>query len=655
MKKQFLKFIRGLILIFSFAAKANDTLMLNDNTKYIDLRLHSFLLVDKNDSLAPGLFTHKFSNLDFKPFKDYKPNIYASGYWIKLNVKNTSSSINHWFIGFGNTNEEIRLYEWKSDGLLLMDITGIKYPVNEKQIISGKDDVLPVFLTPGTSKTYIINIKNKQAFGKNLFSHTMAYFKIYSNKYFLDKELMGRVLNAIFYGAVSIMFLYNLLIAFSLRTKDYVIYVSFSFLFIWFNFFSDGYAYETILAGLPNHDRWIRILVLPVMLSSYLLFARVYLKSALYTPKIDLIYYLFWTLLVFTYIPGVFFGLWSMTRSSMIIVTLFAMVFVFISSIACYNRGYKPAIYFILANTFLIISSILYSLNLADLLKIDFLVRTVEYQFQLSCVLEIGVFSLGLANRIKVAEKGKTEAQVRVIVALLENEVIIKDQNFRLEEKVKERTIKLAKTLKEVENEKVKSEQLLLNILPNVVANELKERGQATPQYFEQATILFADFVNFTHFAEQQTPHEVISKLNDLFLIFDEICEQNNLEKIKTIGDCYMAAGGLPISNTTNAKDCIKAAIEILNALKGTTDWAIRIGIHTGPIIAGVVGKHKFAYDIWGDAVNIASRAETASESNRINITKSTYELVKDEYKCTYRGKINTKNKGKMDMYFVEN
>ena len=643
-----------------FMAHSSNNLKVSNTTTYINLAPNSQILGDKNGLFTIDSIAKIIDSQQFKTFSQSLVDIYTESYWIKISLQNQSNTTNNWYMGFGNTNENVKLYEIIDGKINFVDSTGTNLAYSQKKIVSGKDDIIALSLASGKTKQYLVNIRNKTAYGKNLFGHTLAFFKIYAKEYYLKKDVVGRVFNAIFYGALGIMFLYNLLIAFSLKTKDYIVYVFFSFLFAWFNIFSDGYAYETILSGLPNNDRFYRILMLPVMLSSYLLFARIYLKSSLYSPKLDKIYYVFWGLLFATYIPGVVFGFWSITRSSMIIVTLCAMIFVFISSISSYKRGYKAAIYFILANTFLIISSILYSLNLAELLKVEFLVQTVDYQFQLSSAFEIGIFSLGLANRIKIAEKEKGEAQGRAIVALMENEKIIKSQNVLLEEKVKERTEELQLTLQElnhtlaeVEKEKQKSDQLLLNILPNVVATELKEYGYATPQYFEQATIIFADFVNFTHYAELQNPHFLINQLNELFHSFDEICERHNLEKIKTIGDCYMAVGGVPIANDTNAHDCINAALEMIQSLKGNA-WNIRIGIHTGAVIAGVIGKHKFAYDIWGDAVNIASRMETASDSGRINITNSTYELVKDSYTCTYRGKILSKNKGELDMYFVE-
>lgn len=642
-----------LIFLFLFLSQISygiDTLKLSNSMSYADLKLYSQIF--SNDSLNFSNANIQNTDSQFKSYHDSLTSINTISYWFKIIIQNKDTTPSSWIIGYGNSNEEILLYEKNGGSLFLKHKTGTLISAIYKDLFTGKDDLTEVKLKPGEIKCVYIKVTNKSDFAKNLFAHNLSNFKIYSNKYYTKSDYLGRIFNAIFYGAASIMFLYNLIIAISLKSKDYALYVIFSFLIIWFNIFSDGYAYESFLSNFPNNDRLIRIIILPILLSSYLLFTKVYLKSNKFTPLLNKIFPVFWVLLALTYAPGIF-GYWSVSRTSMIIVTLCAMVFVFIASVSSYKQGFKPALYFILANTLLIISSILFTLNLTQIFTSDFLVRLIEYQFQFSTIIEIGIFSLGLANRIKVAEKENAIANQRAISALVDNEKLIREQNIMLEEKVKERTEKLLKSLKEVEVEKIKSEKLLLNILPAVVADELKEFGFATPQYFDQVTILFADFVNFSTYAANETPQILISKLNQMFHLFDEICERNGLEKIKTIGDCYMAVGGIPIENRSNAKDSIQAGLEMLDCLK-SSGWDLRVGIHTGPVISGVIGKHKFAYDIWGDAVNIASRLQSASEPNRVNISQITYDLVKNQFKCTHRGKITSKNKVELEMYFVD-
>jgi adenylate cyclase len=213
----------------------------------------------------------------------------------------------------------------------------------------------------------------------------------------------------------------------------------------------------------------------------------------------------------------------------------------------------------------------------------------------------------------------------------------------------------------QIQEEQRKSDGLLLNILPQEIADELKASGQATPRLYESATVLFSDFVNFTRLSATLTPKELIDELNECFLAFDEICERNGLEKIKTIGDAYMCAGGLPLPNETHAADAVRAGLEMSAWLKARkherTDahlTEMRIGIHTGPVMAGVIGKNKFAYDIWGDAVNLAARLEENGEPGQVNISGATKEAVKHLFIATHRGQKEVHNKGLVDMYFID-
>jgi len=212
-----------------------------------------------------------------------------------------------------------------------------------------------------------------------------------------------------------------------------------------------------------------------------------------------------------------------------------------------------------------------------------------------------------------------------------------------------------------IEAEKNRSESLLLNILPEETALELKEFGKVKAKRFESTTVLFTDFVGFTAFAKNLEPEELVSSVDYYFSKFDEIMDKYKVEKIKTIGDAYMCASGLPEPNKYDVFRAVQAAFEIIEFIEESkktemddlTQFDIRIGMNTGPIVAGVVGTKKFAYDIWGDSVNVASRMESKSLPGKINISESTYDLIKDVYHCEYRGEIDVKNKGMMKMYFV--
>jgi len=218
------------------------------------------------------------------------------------------------------------------------------------------------------------------------------------------------------------------------------------------------------------------------------------------------------------------------------------------------------------------------------------------------------------------------------------------------------------KTNKIIEVEKERSEKLLLNILPEETALELKENGKVAAKKFESVTILFSDFKGFTSYAQNLSPEELVRSVDYYFSKFDQIMDKYELEKIKTVGDAYMCAGGLPFPTTGHALKMVEAAFEIARVMEdmktnpepGIVSFDVRIGINTGPVVAGVVGLNKFAYDIWGDSVNVASRMETMSEPGCINISENTYQLIKEVYECEPRGKVLVKNKGEMEMYFVK-
>ena len=225
-----------------------------------------------------------------------------------------------------------------------------------------------------------------------------------------------------------------------------------------------------------------------------------------------------------------------------------------------------------------------------------------------------------------------------------------------------------------IQKEKDISEGLLLNILPEEVADELKQKGEAEARLIDQVTVLFTDFKGFTAISEKLSPKELVRDIHECFSAFDLIMEENGMEKIKTIGDAYMAAGGLPVANTTHAADAVRAALALRDFIehgkqdkiaRGLPFFEVRIGIHTGPVVAGIVGVKKFAYDIWGDTVNTASRMESSGEPGRVNISEATYALVKEvkevrdgrelpAFEFTPRGKVQAKGKGEVEMWFVE-
>jgi histidine kinase len=271
-------------------------------------------------------------------------------------------------------------------------------------------------------------------------------------------------------------------------------------------------------------------------------------------------------------------------------------------------------------------------------------------------IIHLGKFIGLLYLENNIVRGAFTENRIRVL-QLLSGQIAVSINNAllydELEQKVEERTTELAK-------EKKKSDDLLYNILPYETAQELKQFGKTEARQFESTSVLFTDFVGFTSTAEKLSPAELVTEIDECFQAFDNIAEKYGIEKIKTIGDSYMAAAGIPLPNADHAVNTVAAAFEILEFMNRRNQHAkltalkIRLGINSGSVVAGVVGLKKFQYDIWGDTVNTASRMEQHSEPGKINITESTYELIKHRYACEYRGEIEAKGKGKVKMYFVK-
>jgi class 3 adenylate cyclase len=322
-------------------------------------------------------------------------------------------------------------------------------------------------------------------------------------------------------------------------------------------------------------------------------------------------------------------------------------------------RGHMPSRYFLIASVIYMTGNVTMILQLLYVVPPVLFGLTPSTLVQIGVTVELALFSLGLGARIQEMRKSMALEALEKERILREREEerkrILEEQNTLLEMKVRERTRELAA-------EKEKSEGLLLNILPVEIADELKQNGRVVPRRHDAVSIVFLDIVRFTTIAERISPERLIEELDYYFKEIDTIFIENKVEKIKTIGDAYLAVSGLPLPDADHAETAMQAAKAIMafvhreKALREPEDWLwfdIRIGIHSGSAIAGVVGNTKFAFDVWGDDVNIAARLESHGEKGRINVSATTWALLKDRHVFEQRGKIQAKYKGELEMYFL--
>jgi ligand-binding sensor domain-containing protein/class 3 adenylate cyclase len=283
--------------------------------------------------------------------------------------------------------------------------------------------------------------------------------------------------------------------------------------------------------------------------------------------------------------------------------------------------------------------------------------------FWITLTFFFGIFVLVFMRRKIDAQRRQ---QVRLEMKIVERTKEIREKNIKIEKQkqtIEEKKNHLEEQKKLLEIEKEKTEKLLRNIIPESTMNELKTKGKASARAYKTVSVMFTDFVGFTKIAEKMSPSDLVSELDIYFSKFDEIIVKNNLEKIKTIGDAYMCAGGVPVRNNTNPIDACIAALQIQESMKimrheaertRRVVWDLRLGINTGEVTAGVIGSEKLAYDIWGATVNQAQRMEMLGEAGKVTISGQTFQFIQPYFLCTFKGKVKSKSKGLIDMYTVE-
>ena len=585
-----------------------------------------------------------------------------SVYWFKFKVVNTTKE--HWLISQLNYNvDTLVLYYKDSLGLYQRTALGGSVPLSKRKYITN----IYVFDLPVKSNDTAVFYFKCKSYKAEYPLMISTYSQIIKDRYY------NNLLKGLYFGFVLLFMIYNLILYFSTKERYYILYVFYMLFAALLN--AEHAGINALIWGDKFHFFWNYGHIITALNELFfVLFTQMFLQTKQRVPKIHF-------LTKYILIPEIVFNIFLSLIGQRLYATalnqlmgLIVLLLMSIVAVTLYKRGYKPARFYILACSFYFIGVVVFILKTNAILPYNLITTNA---MGIGSAYELVMFSLSIADRLRIDRRERRLAQENLLLSVQENEKLVREQNKQLEIKVSERTSELVQSMqqlsqsqteleeknKTITNEKERSDALLLNILPYETAQELKEKGKSDAKMYDDVTIMFTDFVDFTKISETMPPQELVTELDYCFRAFDQIIDRYSIEKIKTIGDSYMAFTGLPMPCENHAGEIGRAALDIIHFMEeykntriveGRTYFNLRIGISSGPVVAGIVGEKKFVYDIWGDSVNTASRMESNSEPGKINISSKTYELISKQFKCFYRGEIPAKNKGLIHMYFVE-
>ena len=582
----------------------------------------------------------------FAPYLQDIPNFAATDeeVWLRFTVRRDVREPLYLHVGSAFI-DRLQLYTMDGDRPRLLRLAGDDRPFAERDV-AVPSFVFRLDIPPGGTRTFYLSSRSFQPLFYTLRVGTLEP---------LMEDLHTQdFIQGIYFGFMLLIFIYNGLLFVSTREKIYLYYAAYLFSITLFMGFIFQYFFQYLWPDYPQINRFaVGSSALTIFFA--ILFSRQFLSTRENVPGLHRVSYLFLAVpvvIVLLMVAG-----WHTVALEMAQVSILLMaVYLLVIGFAVHRQGFRPAKYYLLAWTVLIVSFVLAILESLNILPVS---PYLNY-LQIGSAIEVSLLSFALAYRINTYKRERSEAREQALQAAREKNAIVERQNEVLEERVAARTTQLNQTLSLVEEEKKKADHLLTNILPRDIATELKDTGHAEPRFFESVSVLFLDIVSFSLLTQDLPPSELVARLDRLFQGFDDIVRHYEIEKIKTIGDAYMAVAGVPTALPNHAVRTVLAARDIHAFVADVPPdsqgrrWEIRVGIHSGPVVAGVVGHHKFAYDIWGNTVNLAARMEARSEAGRINLSEATFAQLNGQIPCTYRGKMEAKNMGRIGMYFVD-
>jgi len=637
----------------------------NSETDNIKIKDYEYLIDKEGNIEIEDILSGNLSSLFQQEKNDFTLNLKNEHYWIKFDLTNLEPEAVDYLLEF-SLWPYVDLY-YRAGDTIVHRKSGLALHHGAIDFPLGLNNLLEVALNGRQTITCYVRLRFVFIGGLEPTSLTPSISK---EELIVKRKYFSQSFSLMFLGIFLMMFLYNLFIYYSTKDKAYRFYLLSLLIYVFTLIGFSGVFYYLV----PNLESGPMLFLIPMSTQSILLtlailyfvkdFYRVSSRYPRWGKAID--YFSLFLGAVLLLMPFAF----DLSVQLQVVSIIPFMVIVFAIGFKSLRDGFPGAIYVISGHIIWFVFGIAAMLG-----QVHPVIKEIEFfsthALYTGASIEMFLFALALANTINYLMKENKEKQQRIISQLKEYTALQNEVNSELEDKVKERTKEILMKTQEVEAqkqnlelEKERAEGLLLNILPMAVAAELKGKGNFTPKFYKDVTVLFVDISNFSAMVRKLSPEELVDGLHYLFSEFDEVTTKYGLEKIKTIGDSYMCVGGLPIINETHPIDAVEAASEMIEITKG---WIankmdldveginLRAGIHTGPVTGGVVGKKKFQFDIWGDAVNLASRMESGGAPGKINVSKSTYHAIKDKFNCTYRGKFPAKNMGEVNMYFVEN
>jgi class 3 adenylate cyclase len=544
----------------------------------------------------------------------------------------------------GSSWESIDFYFVRGGQLVSHQRVGTLVPQAERpvQLVQTSALIHPGFaeinLVPDQPTVVLARLESSGRFVKDPY----LGFSLWSAHNINMRERADRFTQGLFYGLMLFLVVYNFGLFVVTHDLSYLGYVVMEggFTMAWAVLF--GQAFEYLWPAYPALDYYMMWAAMVAGGVGMAVFLRTYLDTPLHFPKFDrVLWWYAWLvplILPLPLVPGMTFELLGNILTS---TGPFSGVLVAVLVVRAWRARHPLARNLAFAMGCMWAGMLTYVGADAGLLPLN---AFTEHGMQLGSASMGLVLSFGIAQRLRrMRDELDRREQERL--------ALVQSQNQVLEARVAERTIELAQS-------RDRSDALLANILPRPIIEELARRGSVEPRRHEEVSILFTDFEGFTSAVAMIPAGRLVQELDELFRGFDEIISAHGLEKIKTIGDAYMAAAGLPLPAEDHAQRCVAAGLALCRYIAqrnsgSAMKWGLRVGVHSGAVVAGIVGKDKYAYDVWGDTVNVASRLESAGVAGRVNVSAYTYELARERFEGEYRGKIAAKGKGEVDMYFV--